>query len=75
MALRTSTAMARWISTWRITEKTRSCEVEGRFRSADINGKPQVTGRQGKRLKIIDGLPLNWGEPDVLYLNDGKGIF
>ena len=40
-----------------------------------VNGKPQVTGRHARRLKIIEGLLVELGEPDVLYLNDGKGSF
>ncbi len=47
----------------------------GNFSVRNINGKPQVTGRQGKRLKIVNGLLIELGEPDVLYLNDGKGVF
>src|SRR5207237_2041869 len=47
----------------------------GTFSVRQINGKPQVTGRQGKRLKIVNGILIELGEPDVLYLNDGKGIF
>ncbi len=40
-----------------------------------VNGKPVVTGRHAARLKIINGQLIELGEPDVLYLNDGKGIF
>ncbi len=40
-----------------------------------INGKQVVTGRHANRVKIIDGKFVEYGEPDVLYLNDGKGRF
>ena len=40
-----------------------------------VNGKPQVTGRWAKRLKIIDGRMIEFGEPDTLYLNNGNGTF
>ncbi len=39
------------------------------------NGKPVVRGRYAQRIKIIDGMMYELGEPDVLYLNDGKGKF
>ncbi len=38
-------------------------------------GKPEVTGRYRNRLKIVNGQMIELGEPDVLYLNDGKGVF
>jgi hypothetical protein len=40
-----------------------------------VNGKPVVTGRNAKRIKVIDGVMYELGEPDVLYLNDGQGRF
>ncbi len=40
-----------------------------------VNGVPTVTGRWAKRVKIIDGRYLEFGETDVLYWNDGKGKF
>jgi hypothetical protein len=40
-----------------------------------VDGKPVVTGRHAKRIKIIDGRMYELGEPDVLYLNDGRGQF
>jgi hypothetical protein len=39
------------------------------------NGKPVVSGRNAKRIKIIDGVMYELGEPDALYLNDGQGHF
>jgi hypothetical protein len=38
-------------------------------------GQPVVRGRYAQRVKIIDGMMFELGEPDVLYLNDGKGKF
>lgn len=40
-----------------------------------VNGKPVVTGRHARRIKIIDGVMYELGEPDALYLNDGNGRF
>ncbi len=40
-----------------------------------INGQPQVTGRHANRLRIVDGTLYEYGDPDVLYHNDGKGHF
>jgi hypothetical protein len=40
-----------------------------------VDGKPVATGRHAKRIKIIDGIMYELGEPDVLYLNDGQGQF
>jgi hypothetical protein len=40
-----------------------------------VNGRPVVTGRHAKRLKVIDGQLVELGEQDVLYLNDGRGHF
>ena len=40
-----------------------------------INGKPVVSGRFAKRIKILDGQMYELGEPDILYLNDGRGKF
>ena len=39
------------------------------------NGVPVVTGRNAKRIKIINGMMYELGEPDALYLNDGHGQF
>jgi hypothetical protein len=40
-----------------------------------VNGKPVVTGRYRQRLRIVDGVLYELGEPDQLYRNDGKGQF
>src|SRR5262245_54022624 len=47
----------------------------GQFSVRKVNGKDTVTGRWALKLKIIDGVLVELGEPDVLYLNDGKGGF
>ncbi len=39
------------------------------------NGHPVARGRFAQRIKIIDGVMYELGEPHVLYLNDGKGKF
>lgn len=40
-----------------------------------VDGKPVVSGRNAKRIKIIEGVMYELGEPGVLYLNDGRGHF
>lgn len=40
-----------------------------------VNGKPQVTGRYSNRVRIIDGMMVEYGDPDTLFLNDGRGKF
>ena len=40
-----------------------------------VDGKEQVTGRYRNRLKIIGGKLVEYGEPSVLFLNDGHGKF
>jgi hypothetical protein len=40
-----------------------------------INGKSVVTGRYANRIRIMDGEMVEIGEPDFLYLNDGRGSF
>ena len=47
----------------------------GAFSTRLVNGKPQVSGRWSKRLKIVDGRMIELGEPDTLYLNNGNGTF
>ena len=38
-------------------------------------GQQIVSGRHARRLKLINGQLVEYGEPHVLYLNDGKGVF
>ncbi len=45
----------------------------GSFGTRMVNGKPVVTGRWAKRLRIVDGRIIELGEPDALYLNNGQG--
>ena len=40
-----------------------------------INGKQVVTGRYANRIRIMGGDMVEVGEPDFLYLNDGRGNF
>lgn len=40
-----------------------------------VNGQPVVRGRYARRIKILNGMMFELGEPDALYLNDGKGAF
>ena len=40
-----------------------------------VGDKEEVVGRYRNRIKISDGKMFEYGEPDVLYLNDGQGHF
>lgn len=40
-----------------------------------VNGQWIVVGPHAKRLRIVEGRLEELGEPDVLYLNDGRGHF
>jgi hypothetical protein len=40
-----------------------------------VGGKPVVTGRAGRRIKIINHRIYENGEPDSLFLNQGDGHF
>jgi enediyne biosynthesis protein E4 len=40
-----------------------------------VNGKTVVSGRQARRLKVIEGKLIEFGEPSGVYLNDGAGHF
>lgn len=40
-----------------------------------VGNKPVVSGRHAARLKIINNRYVELGQPDVLYLNNGKGVF
>src|SRR3989441_1366177 len=40
-----------------------------------VNGKLAVPPQFKDRLVIVDGKLLEYGEPDILYLNDGRGRF
>ncbi len=47
----------------------------GQIATRMINGKPTVTGRYANRVKIVDGMLVEYGDPDVLLWNDGHGRF
>lgn len=47
----------------------------GQFSVRTVNGRPAVTGRWAKRLKLIGNRLIELGEADVLYLNNGQGTF
>jgi hypothetical protein len=47
----------------------------GRAEMRQVNGQWVVTGPHAKRLRFIEGRLEEVGEPDVLYLNDGRGRF
>ena len=45
------------------------------FSTRMVRGKPVVMGRYAKRLAIEGNRLVEFGEPDTLFLNDGKGNF
>lgn len=47
----------------------------GRAEMKLVNGQWVVSGPYGKRLRFVEGRLEELGEPDVLYLNDGRGHF
>ena len=47
----------------------------GRADVRQVNGKWEVRGPYANRLRMVDGRLEEVGEPDVLYLNDGRGHF
>jgi hypothetical protein len=47
----------------------------GKISTRMVNGRLVVMGRHAKRVKVINGQFVEFGEADALYLNDGKGRF
>ncbi len=47
----------------------------GRLAVGVRNGKQVVRGRYAKRIKIINGIMYEFGEPDYFYTNNGDGTF
>lgn len=47
----------------------------GQAEVKQIDGQWRVTGPHANRLRYVDGRLEEVGEPDVLYLNDGRGRF
>ena len=47
----------------------------GAYSLSTVNGRPTVTGRYARRLKIIGGTIQEFGEPDILYRNEGQARF
>src|SRR5207247_10125459 len=45
------------------------------FSTKMVNGKTVVVGRFARRLKVVETSIIEFGEPDAVYLNDGKGHF
>ncbi len=40
-----------------------------------VNGVEVVTGRWANRMKILEGKMVEFGEPDVVAMNNGRGVF
>ena len=47
----------------------------GSFAVRKVGGETIVTGLHAKRLKIVNGKIVEFGESDAFYLNDGQGKF
>jgi hypothetical protein len=47
----------------------------GAYSTRMVGGRPVVTGRYARRLKIMDGIIYEYGDPDLLLLNDGQAHF
>jgi enediyne biosynthesis protein E4 len=47
----------------------------GRVRMSVVNGKPAIPAQFRNRLLFHEGRVAEYGQPDQLYLNDGKGRF
>ncbi|MBM3839027.1 MAG: hypothetical protein FJ398_13875 [Verrucomicrobia bacterium] len=47
----------------------------GAYSTRMVDGRPVVTGRYAKRLAIVNGRIIEFGEPDILFRNDGQGKF
>jgi enediyne biosynthesis protein E4 len=62
-----------YVCNYGATSILRSGGVVGVGKNA--KGEPVVLGRSSKRMKIIDGVLYELGEPDILYLNDGRARF
>ena len=47
----------------------------GEVKVRRVNGPPVIQGPYANRLRLVNGLLVELGEPDVLYLNDGHAHF
>ncbi len=47
----------------------------GAIATRTVNGRTVATGPGSERIRIINGRMVELGEPDTLYLNDGKAHF
>ena len=47
----------------------------GAISTREVGGKTVVTGRYAKRLSIVNGRLIEFGEPDILFRNDGQAHF
>ena len=55
--------------------RTEDIRDRGQVNLRLVNGRPAVPPEWKDRLTVVDGQILEYGEPDQLYLNDGKGRF
>lgn len=47
----------------------------GAISTREVGGKTVITGRYAKRLALVHGRLIEFGEPDILYRNEGQGRF
>ena len=55
--------------------RTEDIRDRGQVNLRLVNGKPAIPPEWKDRLTVVDGQVLEFGEPDQLYLNDGRGRF
>src|SRR5262245_38525344 len=55
--------------------KSLSRDAGGSFSVKMVGGKRVIVGRNARRLQFIGDRLVELGEPDILYLNDGKAHF
>jgi hypothetical protein len=47
----------------------------GAISTREVGGRTVISGRYAKRLALVNGRLIEFGEPDILFRNDGQGRF
>ncbi|MDB6037736.1 MAG: ASPIC/UnbV domain protein [Verrucomicrobiales bacterium] len=58
-----------------VDNRTDDIRDKGQINLQMVRGKLTIPANYRNRLVVIDGKVKEYGEPDILYLNDGKGHF
>jgi hypothetical protein len=58
-----------------VDNRTDDIRDKGQINLQMVRGKLTIPANYRNRLVVIDGKVSEYGEPDILYLNDGKGHF